>query len=73
LEVAVDLIKRDGDSATLRGRGEVDGTQAISAQVVLTGYNLRDRHPGGAERDEVLVRHLRSEAELLLGELAVSS
>jgi len=70
LEVAVDLIKRDGDTATLRGRGEVDGTQTISAQVVLAGYNLRDRHPAGAERDEKLVRHLRSQAELLLGELA---
>jgi 3-hydroxyacyl-[acyl-carrier-protein] dehydratase len=70
LEVAVELVKRDGDAATLRGRGEVDGTQTISAQVVLAGYNLRDRHPAGAERDEQLVRHLKAQAELLRGELA---
>jgi 3-hydroxyacyl-[acyl-carrier-protein] dehydratase len=70
LEVAVELVKRDGETATLRGRGEVDGTPAISAQVVLSGYNLRDRHPAGAERDESLVRHLKAQAELLLGELA---
>jgi len=73
LEVAVDLVKRDGDTATLRGRGAVDGTQTISAQVVLAGYNLRDRHPSGAGRDEQLVRHLRSQAELLLGELTLSA
>src|SRR5829696_6887780 len=72
LEVAVELVKRDGDAATLRGRGEVDGTQTISAQVVLAGYNLRDRHPAGAERDEQLVRHLKAQAELLRGELAAT-
>jgi 3-hydroxyacyl-[acyl-carrier-protein] dehydratase len=73
LEVTVELVKRDGDSATLRGRGEVDGTQTISAQVVLAGYNLRDRHPAGAARDERLVRQLKAQSEILLGELAVNS
>jgi 3-hydroxyacyl-[acyl-carrier-protein] dehydratase len=72
LEVSVELVKRDGQTATLRGRGEVDRTQTISAQVTLTGYNLRDRHPAGAERDEALVRRLKAQAELLLGELAVA-
>ncbi len=69
LEVAVELVKREGDTATLRGRGEVDGAAAVSAQVVLAGYNLRDRHPAAADRDEALVRHLKAQAELLLGEL----
>src|SRR5690349_21547808 len=69
LEVSVDLVKRDGGTATLRGRGAVDGTQTIAAQIVLGGYNLRDRNTNAAERDETLVRHLRSQAGLLLGEL----
>jgi 3-hydroxyacyl-[acyl-carrier-protein] dehydratase len=73
LEVSVELVKREGDTATLRGRGEVDGTQAVSAQVVLAGYNLRDRHPAAADRDEALVRHLKAQAELLLGGLGDQS
>jgi 3-hydroxyacyl-[acyl-carrier-protein] dehydratase len=70
LELSVDLVKREGQTATLRGKGEVNGTQAVSAQIVLEGYNLRDRHPSGAELDERLVRHLKAQAALLLGELA---
>jgi 3-hydroxyacyl-[acyl-carrier-protein] dehydratase len=70
LEVTVDLVKRDGDTATLRGRGEVDGIQTVSAQLMLAGYNLADRHPTGAERDDRLIRHLRGQADVLMGELA---
>jgi 3-hydroxyacyl-[acyl-carrier-protein] dehydratase len=70
LEVTVELIKRDSDTATLRGRGEVDGTQTVSAQLTLAGYNLRDRHPSGADRDDRLVRRLKAQADLLMGELA---
>jgi 3-hydroxyacyl-[acyl-carrier-protein] dehydratase len=73
LEVTLELIKREGDIATFRGRGEVDGTQTVSAQLVLAGYNLRDRLPTGADRDERLVRHLQSQADLLLGELVSPS
>jgi len=71
LEVSVDLVKRDGGTATLRGRGEVDGTQTISAQVVLSGYSLRDRDPNAAERDETLVRHLKAQADVLLGDRVI--
>jgi 3-hydroxyacyl-[acyl-carrier-protein] dehydratase len=71
LEISVELIKREGDEATLRGRGEVDGTQTVSAQLTLAGYNLRDRHPSGADRDDRIVRQLKSQADLLLGELVV--
>lgn len=67
MDVTVEVVKRDGETATLRGRGEVDGTQTISAQLMLTGYNLADRFPTGAERDEQLVRRLKAQAELLLG------
>src|SRR5437868_743090 len=54
LQLAVELVQREGGSATLKGRGEVDGTQTVSAQFVLAGYSLRDRNPAWAERDERL-------------------
>ena len=73
LELSVELIKREGDTATLRGRGEVDGTQTVAAQLVLAGSNLRDRLSGGAERDDRLVRQLKTQAELLLGELSATT
>ena len=41
--------------------------------LVLAGYNLRDRHPTGVERDDGLVRQLKAQADLLLGELALPS
>jgi hypothetical protein len=71
--VSVELLRREGDTATLRGRGEVDGTQTIVAQLVLAGYNLRDRFATGADRDDRLVRQWKSQAELLLGELSLAT
>jgi 3-hydroxyacyl-[acyl-carrier-protein] dehydratase len=67
LTVTVELVKQEAAAATFKGRGEVDGAQAVSAQFTLAGYNLRDRHPDWADRDERLVRHLRSHAEWLRG------
>jgi 3-hydroxyacyl-[acyl-carrier-protein] dehydratase len=65
LAIAVELVKQDDATATLKGKGEVDGTQTVTAQFTLAGYNLRDRNPAWADRDERLVRHLRAHAELL--------
>jgi 3-hydroxyacyl-[acyl-carrier-protein] dehydratase len=67
LAVGVELVRQAGDTATLKGRGELDGTQTVSAQFTLAGYNLRDRDPAWAERDERLVRHLRAQADWLRG------
>lgn len=66
LEITVDLTKCEGDTATLKGRGEVDGQQTIAATIVLAGYNLRNRNPGWAERDEFLVRELRAQFDWLV-------
>ncbi len=65
MALSVELTKRDAATATLRGKAEVDGQSAVSAQVTLAGYNLRDRNPAWAERDERLVRTLRAHCELL--------
>jgi 3-hydroxyacyl-[acyl-carrier-protein] dehydratase len=67
LVLTVELTRQDGETATLKGRGEQGDVQTVSAQLTLAGYNLRDRDPAWAERDERLVRHLRAHAELLRG------
>src|SRR2546423_13987772 len=43
LGAAVELVKRDGPTAALQGRGEVDGQPAGSAPLTPGGYNLKDR------------------------------
>lgn len=67
LAMSVELTKREESSATLKGRGELDGVQTVSAQIELAGYNLRDRHSTWADRDERLIRQLRAQCELLRG------
>ncbi len=70
LAVAVELTGRDGLVASFKGKGEVEGTQTVSAQFALACYNLRDRNPAFADRDERLVQHWRSLGQLLNGDLA---
>lgn len=65
LDLAVELSKRDSDTATLKGRGEVDGQQTIAATIVLSGYNLRDRNPNWVDRDARLVREMLAQFDWL--------
>ena len=67
LELTVELMNTDGPTAKFKGRGEVSGVQSVSAQLVIAGYNLRDRNPAWVDRDKQIVRHLRSHSELLRG------
>lgn len=70
MDLAVDLVKQDGDTATFRGKGSNDeGQQTVSAQFVLYGYNLADRGPAGAAVDEQLKKHWQARWALLTGEL----
>lgn len=66
MDLTVELVKsEDGPRFTLKGRGELAGQSTVSAQFVLHGYNLRERLPHGAERDERLIRQLQAHYELL--------
>jgi 3-hydroxyacyl-[acyl-carrier-protein] dehydratase len=67
LDMTIELTKLDGTTAKLKGRGEVGGVQTVTAQLVLAGYNLRDRDPAWADRDDRLVRHLRARCQELRG------
>jgi 3-hydroxyacyl-[acyl-carrier-protein] dehydratase len=70
MDVAVDLVKVEGDWATFRGKGLDDaGQQTVAAQFVLHGYNLASRGPVGAMTDDQLLRHWQSRWALLTGEL----
>lgn len=66
LMITVELAESDGTSATFKGKGEVEGKPAVSARLVLTRYNLRDRNPELASADERLVQHYRTQSRLLL-------
>lgn len=73
MDVVVDLVKVDGDTATFRGKGANDaGEQAVSAQFVLHGYTLADRGDAGRAADEQLAKHWRRQWGLLTGELRKS-
>lgn len=60
LEVSVDWVKQEGDRTTFKGKGTTEGgASTVSAQFVLQGYNVRDRHPAGSGIDEKLIQHWR--------------
>lgn len=67
LELRVDAVKIDEASATFKGKGLVEGATAVTAQVVLVGYNLRDRSSQASAIDERLIHHWRERYALLTG------
>jgi len=46
------LTGRDGDDATFKATGTVDGGSAVSAKLTLTRFNLADTNSAMAESDE---------------------
>jgi 3-hydroxyacyl-[acyl-carrier-protein] dehydratase len=70
MDVGVELVKQDGDTATFKGRGADDaGRQTVAAQFVLRGYGLADRGPAGAAADARLLEHWKARWVLLTGGL----
>src|SRR6266536_2889745 len=74
MSIRVDLIERGEGLAVFKGKAEVNGDDptsppqsTVSARVVLAAYNLRDRNPALAGRDEWLVQQLRRQGKLLCG------
>lgn len=67
--LTADLVEKDDQFATLKGKGEADGKTTVSASLTLARYNLADRHPDGKAADERLVAHLRRQYTLLTGGL----
>jgi 3-hydroxyacyl-[acyl-carrier-protein] dehydratase len=67
LEIGVELAEQAEGTATLRGKGEVEGQSTVSARFTVARYNLRERDPALAATDERIVRHLKELAGLLWG------
>lgn len=67
--VTAELTEVKGDMAEFKGRGEMDGSQTVSARFSLTRYNLRDRNPDWQAMDERIITHWRNLYVLLRGDL----
>ena len=68
LLVTVEATERSGNLATLKGKGEIEGNQAVSARLLLECYNLRDRDPSLETTDAKLTAHWRDLYCLLAGQ-----
>jgi len=68
LVVTVEATERSGNLATLKGKGEIEGNQAVSARLVLECYNLRDLDLSLETKDAKLTAHWRDLYCLLAGQ-----
>jgi 3-hydroxyacyl-[acyl-carrier-protein] dehydratase len=69
--VTAELVEQEGNLATFKGKGEMEGSQTVSARFTLLRYNLRDRNPAWQATDERLVSHYRHLCTLLRGEITL--
>jgi 3-hydroxyacyl-[acyl-carrier-protein] dehydratase len=67
--ISAELIEKDKDFTTFKGKGEVNGLTTVSARFTVTRYNLRDRNPALRRVDERLIEHLRHAYTVLKGDL----
>jgi 3-hydroxyacyl-[acyl-carrier-protein] dehydratase len=59
LTVSAEILKQDGQTASLKTMGTVGGQTAVSARLVLEKFNLRDRDPAKEWADHYARRRLR--------------
>jgi len=73
LVVTAELAEGNGPLAILKARGEMEASATVSARIVLTRYNLRDRNPDWEAIDERILRHHRDHYRVLTGEMGKST
>jgi 3-hydroxyacyl-[acyl-carrier-protein] dehydratase len=74
MTVVAELVEKDETLATFKAKGENDeGSQTVSARIILMRYNLADRNPKFRAQDEMLISHLRSRYALLQGDFLHAS
>jgi len=73
LVVTAELGELDNAQATIKGKGEMEGASCVSARVVLTRYNLRDRNPAWQTIDQKITDHYRQLYGVLAGEMSVKT
>jgi 3-hydroxyacyl-[acyl-carrier-protein] dehydratase len=67
MRITMDLLEQKGVLATLKGIGEVEGKQTVSARLTLRSTNLADRDSELSGVDERLRRHFREMYRLISG------
>ena len=67
LRVTAELHKEDGQEATFKAKGEVNGDVAVSARLILEKYNLVDRDPDLSGTDDSIRQQLQRDFKMLLG------
>jgi 3-hydroxyacyl-[acyl-carrier-protein] dehydratase len=65
MAVTVELAEQGDGWALIKGKGEAEGQQTVSAKLTLARYNLADRDPTWKDTDARLVRHWRGLCALL--------
>jgi 3-hydroxyacyl-[acyl-carrier-protein] dehydratase len=71
LELSTELVKVNDSTATFRAKGSVQGGgQTVNAQLVLTGYNVRDHNPDGGPTDDKLLSYWKERWYGLIGKIA---
>ena len=63
-----ELVEEADDRGVFKGKGEADGETTVSARLVLTRYNLRDRDPALGRVDEQMIQHWRGLHLVLRGQ-----
>ena len=65
LTVEAEVYRQDEFLTTLTTRGSVEGQSAVNARLVLHRYNLADRDPGLADKDNEIIRGLRTRLSVI--------
>ncbi len=73
LTITAEWVQQHETGTTFKAKGEAEGVATVNAQFSLAGYNLADRNPVWADRDERLIRHWKSLYQLLSGELRLNA
>src|SRR5262245_60200842 len=68
--LTVELIEENGDLASFKGKGEMNGASTVSARFTLGRSNLRDRNPAWHVLDERMIQQLRERYLLLCPDMA---
>ncbi|HUG17633.1 MAG TPA: 3-hydroxyacyl-ACP dehydratase FabZ family protein [Planctomycetaceae bacterium] len=59
LTISSQLHSEEGQEATFKASGAIDGTSAVSARLVLKQFNLADQNPSLAGADQRSLEYLR--------------
>jgi 3-hydroxyacyl-[acyl-carrier-protein] dehydratase len=74
LRTDVELIKVDGDLATVKGVGTVgDGQQAVQGRLVIRSLNVADICPAAADADQRIIAQLKQRFRLIGGPEALAA